>query len=412
MIRDISAAPVLGYHLGKNSRWCVQPGDPVQKGSPIARGERWQHAAASGVVSSVAESLTIDIQQDPREHTMPPLDAATVSAATLVERVQSAGIEGLGGAGYPTHLKLLAALRHHVHTIVINAVECESGITCDAALALWHAQDLSPALTALHRLPGIKHVTIACSPQTRPQITGSFGIHELSGIQPADGEERRLLRTLFNTDIPRHVHPVTAGYLVINIGTLLAISDALSGKPLIRRLVTLADGVAWVPIGLPIASLVSTQLVRLGGPWSGVIRSTSHAFVDKTSNAISEFTAVESIDCIRCGRCDEVCPEALPVTQLLAFSRAGNLARLSELHLGSCIECGLCNPVCPSQIDVLRGLRNGLIALQAEAERTAAMQAALTRSTRHAQRLAELELIQADRRATRLERIRGGKNDG
>ena len=411
MINEISATRVLGYHLGKNSRWCVQPGDAVQKGSPIARGERWQHAAASGVVRSVDTSLLIDVQPNQRQYTMPPLDAGAVSAAVLLERVQSAGIEGLGGAGYPTHLKLLAAMRHNVHTIVINAVECESGITCDAALAQWHAHDLLPALTALQLLPGISQVTIACSALTRPAISGSFDIHELSGVRPTDGEERRLLKSLFNVDIPRFIHPVTAGYLVINIGTLLAISEALSGKASTRRLVTLADGVSWVPIGLPIASLVSTLLYRLGGPLSGVVRNTSDAFVDKTANAIAAFTEVTSADCIRCGRCDASCPEALPVTQLLAFAGVGNLARLSDLQLRNCIGCGLCNPVCPSQIDVLAGLRTGLVALRAEEERRTSMHAALARSTRHAERLAALERIQADRRAARLGRIRSGQND-
>lgn len=406
MIKEITATQMLGYRLGKNSRWCVQRGDRVQKGSPIARGERWQHAAASGVVTSVDATLLVDVQQDQQECTIPPLDAVTATAAELVERVHSAGIEGLGGGGYPTHLKLLAALRNNVHSIVINAVECEAGITCDAALAKQHATDLLPALTALHRLPGIQQVTIACSSLSRPEITGNFQIHELSHVRPTDGEERRLLKRLFKVEIPPHVHPVTSGYMVINIGTLLAISEALNGKPLTRRLVTLADGVNWLPIGLPITSLVSAPLYRLGGPLSGVISSASHAFVDKTANAISEFTAVESFDCIRCGRCDAVCPEALPVTQLLAFASVGKLARLSTLQLGDCIECGLCNLVCPSQIDVLAGLRTGLVALHEEEQRTTAMQAALARSTRHAQRITELERFAANQRAARLARVR------
>jgi Na+-translocating ferredoxin:NAD+ oxidoreductase subunit C len=410
VIQEVSADRVLGYHLGKNSRWCVKPGDRVQKGSPIARGERWLHAASSGVVTRLDTVLVVhvDVQPDQRDSTMPPLDAETVDAAELVERVHSAGIEGLGGGGYPTHLKLLAALRNSVHTIVINAVECESGISCDSALAQWHAHDLLPALIALHHLPGVNQVTIACSEITRPVITGNFDFHELSSVRPTDGEERHLLKRLFNVDLPRHLYPVAAGYLVINIGTLLAISEALAGKPLTRRLVTLTDGVRWLPIGLPVASLVATPRYRSGGPLSGVICSTSEAYVDKTANAISEFNEVESAGCIRCGRCDDVCPEALPVTQLLAFAGVGNLERLSALDLGNCIECGLCNPVCPSQINVLAGLRTGLGALHAEEGRTTAKQTALARSTRHAQRLEEFERFQADRRAARLARIRDG----
>jgi len=407
VIEEISANSVLGYQLGKNSRWCVKPGDRVQKGSPIARGERWLHAAHSGVVTRVDTVLLVDVEPDQRDSTMPPLDAATVEPAELVERLHAAGIEGLGGGGYPTHLKLLAALRHRVHTIVINAVECEAGISCDAALTRWHAHDLLPALIALHRLPGVNQVTIACSGVTRPEITGNFNIHELNRVRPTDGEERRLLKRLFNVDIPRHFYPVGAGYLVINIGTLLAISEALAGHPLTRRLVTLTEGVRWVPIGLPVASLVSTPRYRSGGPLSGVIRSTSAAFVDKTANAISEFNDVESAGCIRCGRCDDVCPEALPVTQLLAFSAVGNLERLSALDLGNCIECGLCNPVCPSQINVLGELRTALNALRADEARTTAKQTALARSTQHTQRLQELERFQVDRRAARLARIRG-----
>ena len=417
MIQEISANSVLGYHLGKNSRWCVKPGDRVQKGSPIARGERWLHAASSGVVTRVDTALVVDVdvdvdvQPDRRDCTMPPLDAETVDTAELVERVHSAGIEGLGGGGYPTHLKLLAALRNSVHTIVINAVECESGISCDSALARWHAHDLLTALIALHRLPGVNQVTIACSGMTRPEITGNFDIHELTSVRPTDGEERHLLKRLFNVDIPRHLYPVGAGYLVINIGTLLAIGEALAGKPLTRRWVSLADGVRWIPIGLPVASLVSTPFYRSGGPLSGVISRTSEAFIDKTANAISEFDIVASAGCIRCGRCDDVCPEALPVTQLLAFAAVCNLERLSALDLGNCIECGLCNPVCPSQINVLKELRTGLGALNADEARTTAKQTALARSTQHAQRLEELERVQADRRAARLARIRSGHLD-
>ncbi len=415
MIGAIAAPRVLGYQLGRNSRWCVQPGDHVLKGSPIAQGERWQHAAASGVVTSVSTLALIEVREDQQEVTMPPLDAETTSARALIERVQTAGIEGLGGAGYPTHLKLLAAIRHKVHTVVINAIECESGINCDKELARFHADNLLPALTALLRLPGIHQLTIACSPQSRPAITGKFEIRELPRIQPTDGEERRLLRTLFDVDIPRHALPVQAGYVVINLGTLFAISEALAGMALIRRLVTLTDGVRWVPIGVPIASLVSTPLFRSGGPLSGVVSSlaqnTAHAFVNKTTNAIFEVTPTPAFECIRCGRCDASCPEHLPVAQLLACAGAGQVARLSALKLESCIQCGLCNPVCPSHIDVLAGLRTGLVSLHEERQRKVQMQEALARSSRHVHRLAELERVQADRRAARLDRLRQDSSD-
>ncbi|MCP5181398.1 MAG: 4Fe-4S dicluster domain-containing protein [Pseudomonadales bacterium] len=402
----------LLHHRGVNSQWTIRTGDIVPAGAPIQRGERWQHAAATCVVAHCdADTARLDVIDDTPPGPEAPLDVNATSASDLLRRVHEAGIAGLGGGGYPTHLKLLTAARHGVHTLVINAMECEPGISCDAALSAEGGREIQQGINAVRRILAINTVTLAAASTMQVAMLDVDTRHIRENPSATDGAERYLLRDIFNVILTPGEYPVHHGFVVCNIGTLHAIGRAISGHVLTERVTTVFGDNRWLPIGLPLSELVRSDTARVGGRLSGHVVRVAGAMVDKTTNGIDTASTHMALPCIRCGRCDDACPEHLPVTGLLTFSAPPRVGTLERLGLANCVECGLCNPACPSDIDVLATLRDAKTTLIAERQRRSATALANTRATAHTHRLATQAEQREQRRRDRLARLRGATSD-
>lgn len=404
MIPVTAAAPQLHYTLQPESHWIVSAGDEVCRGTPLARGRCYEHAAACGRVITVdGPHLVIQTRDDDAEVPMVPVPRTDRPA--MLQRIQEAGVRGLGGAGFPTHLKLLAAARNRVHTLVVNAVECEPGIRCDAAIIAAATPVIREGIDAVRQLLGLNAVLIGCSPGTRLEHHDATTTC-IDPVQPADGAERHLLQHLAGTTIPPRALPVDHGFIVLNVATLHAIARALAGEPLMDRVVTVFGENRRVPIGTPLTYLgkAAAEGFRIGGDLAGR-NVPATAAVDKQTNAVDLARRHDSLPCIRCGACDAVCPERLPVALLVGRVQHPERETGRDDTILDCIACGLCNPVCPSDIDVAGLLRSARRDVHIARAKTDAAARAHERSTRHQQRAALRETEQALRRAQRLSRL-------
>lgn len=404
MIPAIPVAAELRYTLQPESHWVVSAGEEVRRGTVLARGRCYEHAAAPGRVIDVdGRALVLRTDGDATEVTLPPLDFSDRPA--VLERIREAGIRGLGGAGFPTHLKLLAAVRNGVHTLVVNAVECEPGIRCDAALIEAATPVIREGIDIVRNLLGVRNVLIGCSPATRLEHSEAITTC-IDPVQPADGAERYLLHHLTGAGIPRRSLPVDHGFVVLNVGTLHAIARAIAGEPLVERVVTVFGENRRVPIGTPLTFLggPDRQGFRVGGELAGRTVAATAA-VDKPTNAVDRLHHFTNLPCIRCGACDPVCPEELPVSLLISRADDTRQASRRDDSVLDCIACGLCNPVCPSGIDIVGQLRSARHRAREHLARSQAATRAMQRSTWHAVRSLQREAEQVARRAERLARL-------
>ena len=306
----------------------------------------------------------------------------------------------MGGAGYPTADKILAALRDGLRVLLVNAVECEPGIESDAWLLTHHSGAVGQSIEWLQRaLGGVE--CIVCQSESTPPL--EFGNARIA-VQPVpsqtpNGEERHLVQRSLDIDIGRDQRPSEHGVLVLNVGTVYAIGQALQGKPLTQRVVTLPGGARWVDLGTPLQALFAAPQYRVGGHLTGRIVSGEHV-VDQTTNAVWPAQARLAQPCINCARCDAACPAELPVAALIRPQLHSE--RAAAMGLDACFDCGLCTPVCPSDINVLAELRRAKTQLTAMRHAAAQAEDMRQRSAAHEARVAEQAKASADRRSARL----------
>ncbi len=446
----------MQQHIGQACSPLVKVGDRVLKGQKIADSDGKVtapvHASSSGTVvevgnypiphASALPAPCIVIEPDGKEEwcePLPPLgDYHALDHDTLVERIREAGIVGLGGAAFPSSVKLTPGTERDIHTLIINGAECEPFITCDDMLMRDRAvQVLRGAQVILHLL-GAKSCLVgiednkpeAAKAMRRATVflnSDNIKVVTIPTRYPSGGE-KQLIRILTGREVPSGGLPADVGMVCHNVATAAAIADAvLEGRPLVERYVTLTgEGIAEprnlvVRIGTPIRELVEQaggysgrgSKMILGGPMMGITLPNDGFPITKAANCVLVPSKREApapqpaLPCIRCGRCAEVCPMDLLPQQLYWYVRAKNGDKVREYNIWDCIECGCCSHVCPSHIPLVQYYRFAKADLRAKDLETLRAERARQRSEAREARLARLEAEKKARLAAKKASAKG-----
>jgi len=395
----------LQQHIGEASECLLKTGDKVLKGQVIARANGYVsvplHAPTSGTVTAIdkqavphpsgLDALCVTIEPDQQDTWIDietPSDYKDMDPSALRNRIRDAGIVGLGGAGFPSFIKLNPGARTAIDELIINAAECEPYITCDdmlmrerAAQVLQGIQVMQHALQAKRCIIGIEdnkpEALKALSDSLQQAGIDSIELQAIPTIYPAGGE-KQLIRVLTGKDTPSQGLPLDIGVVCQNVGTACAVYEAIShGRPLLSRIVTLTgDGIRQpanheVLIGTPIDEFIqhaggyqdSVKQLIMGGPMMGFNLGTDQLPIIKTTNCLlalpqaADSGSKNAMPCIRCGACMEVCPASLLPQQLYWHAFARDFDKVQDYKLFDCIECGCCSYVCPSQIPLVQYYR-------------------------------------------------------
>jgi electron transport complex protein RnfC len=399
----------LSQHAGTPALPLVKPGDPVKIGTKIAEADGLVsapvHASVSGRVRSIVDhphpagssGAAIEIESDGRQQWVDLTgwrDLTSADPETVLGGVKQAGVVGLGGAAFPSHVKLAAARAAGVDTVILNGAECEPYLAADHRIMVENAAGVAEGLRVLVRIldarAGIiavgrdKPDAVSCLRQAVKDDAG-LGVKELRGRYP-QGAEKLLVKTITGKEVPSGGLPTDVGCLVHNVGTSVAIHEAVKfGRPLVNRVVTVVGAAGGgnfrVPIGTPASHLVgfaggeagSGQALVLGGPMTGAFRATADVPIVKGTTGVILLPVgggrePEPGPCIRCGRCVDCCPMGLMPNQIVRFVEKGRIDLAGEYGLADCIECGVCAYVCPSKIRHVYILRRGKAAAGVERE--------------------------------------------
>lgn len=387
----------MRQHLGQPAKPIVNVGDRVLKGQIIAEADGYVstaiHASSSGVVTAIAQAdvahpsgltdLCISIETDGQDEWIAHQALAwqDMDPAALRGHVRDMGLAGLGGAVFPSSIKLDPAGGPVIHTLILNGGECEPWITCDDALMRERAADILRGAQIMHTLLGAqtllagiennKAEAIAAMQAAALELGIAIEVATMPTLYPGGGG-KQITKTLTNLDTPSGGRTTDVGVQVFNVGTAYALARAiLHGEPLISRIVTVTGHVLKpqnyeVLIGTPMNELIihageregATGII-MGGPMMGFDVSALDAPVVKASNCVLVKSAAlfppkpPEMPCIRCTQCVEVCPAILQPQALYWFARARNIGKAQEYHLFDCIECGCCSYVCPSHIPLV-----------------------------------------------------------
>jgi Na+-translocating ferredoxin:NAD+ oxidoreductase subunit C len=456
-IREIPLPPLLRIplqqHIGAPAVPLVKKGDRVLKGQLIARRQGPVsapiHAPAAGRITAVGSHTahhpsglkvgTISLQPDEVQawaELPPPPDPFTLPPEAIAAKVAEAGIVGLGGATFPSAVKLNLRQRYTLHTLVINGAECEPYLTCDDRLMQEHTGEVLDGIAIMAYALGVGRVVIgiednkpAALQRMREGIAGlpagslPMQVAGLPARYPM-GSEKHLVQALTGRETPARCLTAEIGVVVHNVATALAVHEALRlGRPLVSRVVTLSGGAMKNPgnyrvaIGTPVEFLleqaggIEGEPARLisGGPMMGQLLPSTKVPIVKGSNGILALTAAEvgggaEMPCIRCATCVRACPCGLLPLEMAARIRAGDLEGANRFGLTDCIACGSCAYVCPAHIPLVQffGYAKGELA-----NRDRARQKQLETKRLVEQRNERLERQKAAKRAALADRKKG-----
>ncbi|GAA4873386.1 electron transport complex subunit RsxC [Ferrimonas pelagia] len=392
-------------HIGAAGNLLVARGDTVLKGQALTQASGAMavpvHAPTSGIIGEISHQpiahpsglseLCIEILTDGEDHWRPRNARTSIQALgkeELHELIRNAGIAGLGGATFPSAVKL--STQANIDVLLINGAECEPYISSDDRLMREHADEILQGIDILIHMLAPKRVLIAIE-NNKPEAISAFeralaqshldpkriAVREIPTKYPS-GSEKQLIQILTGKEVPRGKLPADLGLLMHNVGTCYAIKRAVfDDEPLIERVITVTGeqagnaGNYWIRLGTPIRWLLEQtatlalkgQPLIMGGPMMGFALPNIDAPVVKATNcllapSLSELPAQPAPrNCIRCGECAQVCPQQLLPQQLYWHSQAGEHDKAQELNLFDCIECGACAFVCPSDIPLVEHYR-------------------------------------------------------
>ncbi len=387
----------LRQHIGAPCDPVVEKGAKVKVGQKIgdspAAVSAPVHSTISGTVSEISTQLlptgdrvpAIVIEADDGDEWIETkgLDPEKASREEMISKIRECGLVGMGGAGFPTHVKLNPPKEKRIDTLIINGAECEPYITADHRLMLEEGEKIIEGAKIIAKILGVDNILIGIEDNKPDAIDNmdrlggeSVRVVPLKTRYP-QGDERHLIKAILGREVPAGGLPFDVGVVVQNVGTTKAIYEAVTqGIPLVERVVTITGDVKesknlLVRIGTLFSSLIqecggpvgNTRKVIAGGPMMGFAQYVDVPVV-KTTNCILVFSEErvreeEESPCIRCGRCIEVCPMGLMPTMLVKFTRAKKPEMCLEYNIMSCDECGCCAYVCPSKIPIVHVIREG-----------------------------------------------------
>lgn len=398
---EIMPAPKKVYipfsqHTGKPAKPLVKKGDEVKIGTMIGEADGFisasVHASIAGKVIDIVDhphpvvgsSLCCVIESNDSEDWIPDLkgeqDMGSMTKEELVGAIKDAGIVGLGGAAFPTHVKLSPPRDKKIDTLIINGCECEPVLTADHRLMLEYAKAIVEGAQVFQKILDAPDLLFGIEDNKRDVV----GLFKKEGVRVAllktkypQGAEKQLIKAVLKREVPRGGLPMDVGCVVHNVGTchvaLLAIKHR---KPLIDRVLTVAgDGVKaskniLVRIGTPVHDIIEycggyvvpPKRIILGGPMMGIAQYTDTVPVIKGTSGIlvlQDAKMIEEGPCVRCASCVDTCPMGLMPTEMCNYVKNKNFDMAKNYGVLDCIECGCCAYVCPAAIPLVHYFKYG-----------------------------------------------------
>lgn len=464
--RPIARAPIpprlilpLQQHIGTPAEPCVEAGERVLKGQVLAYAEGYVsaavHAPTSGTIVEIADHpvphpsglaarcIVLDTDGEDRwlERPQPESDYTALNPSALRNRIREAGIVGLGGAGFPSFIKLNPGIRRKIDLLILNGAECEPYITCDDMLMRDRPEEIvrglqimRHALQAADCVIGIednKPEAIAALHAAAAAIDERIAVVKVPTRYPAGGE-KQLIQVLTGREVPSHGLPLDVGIVCHNVGTAAAVYRALTcAEPLLSRVVTVSGAGVREPrnlevlVGTPFKDLIEfcggytddVKRLIMGGPMMGFTVDTDSVPVIKTTNCVLVAGREEAPDpqpalpCIRCSACADVCPAKLLPQQLYWFSRARDFDKTQDYHLFDCIECGCCAYVCPSHIPLVQYFRFAKTEIWAQEREKRKADLARVRHELHLERLEREKREKEERMRKKKEALKRTQTD-
>ncbi|MEN8248924.1 MAG: electron transport complex subunit RsxC [Bacteroidota bacterium] len=391
----------LGQHIGAPAKVIVNKGDKVKRGQKIAEANGFVsvalHSPADGTVSHIGlvDNIFgqvvpgIRIKTDPfstQQTKKIPIDIESLDIKGFISAVQEAGIVGLGGAAFPSHVKFAVPDDKNCKHIMLNGCECEPFLTADHRVMVENAKEVLDGLAILYKFlqPEKTYIGIEANKADAIDVFNkligdyNFPIEVVAlQVKYPQGAEKMLITAILGEEVPTGGLPLDLGVLVVNVGTSKAISDYFrKGQPLIERVVTVTGTAVknpanlLVPIGTPMRDVVdycggltdNFSRILLGGPMMGSVQKTLDVPVVKGTSGIlllsdREVKDFNEFSCIRCGRCVEACPLFLNPSAMGLLAKKGLWEDMLEFNVLDCFECASCSYVCPSGIPLVQSFR-------------------------------------------------------
>ncbi len=399
----------LSQHLGSPSKPVVEAGEHVKTGQLIAKSEGYVssniHSSVSGKITKIdafidssgykRKAILINVEDDQWLENIARnkevIREFSLSSEEIINKIIEAGIVGLGGATFPTHVKLNIPRGKKTEYLIVNGIECEPYLTADHALMLEHGEELMVGIQLLKKALKVEKALIGIENNKADAISHiaalakkyeGIDIYTLKVKYPQGGE-KQLIIALLDREVPSGCLPIDIGVVEFNVGTTLAVYEAVQkNKPLFERIVTLTGKSVKNPsnfrvrIGTPVSLLIEeagglpgdTGKIVYGGPMMGKALNDLSVPVTKGCSGILILPESESLrkktePCIRCSKCVSVCPMGLEPYLLMGLSQKNLYERLESDKVLDCIECGSCSYICPSNRPLLDYIRLGKAAV-------------------------------------------------